>query len=532
MLDKTQENANPPLFEGTVYTIRIKSNCICYGPCPEPSDEVEQHLTVTADGKVSFSSYCWGDGGKYKKMREQNFKIHSDIASYILKIVGDYFSADNEMNFATDVGSWEMDMSNTDEKSFHFTGSLCPGVSELDNISSIMRYNLNMPNLLAFDGDSHKDRIDKLVIDYHRVTKIKPKVPFNPEIEYATWDYSEHITLDRVSESLEHIQNIGSGCTVSRKYHVEDGLSAFLDGHYSSGLLSNIIGNPPDVIDDPLETKDYKINVDYLYGGQRVISGSFDKNGLPEDFPELAEDIMNFMCFYGMGEILNPSVYKKAKRKNSDYIFCSVEFEDGGKSYYYLTEDDTLQIGDSVFVPVSKDGRTAIAEITNIEYFSEDDVPFPLDKVKSIIRKCTDEDFSTPSETENMEQNRTVYALTEEPLKSSTPADIRLWLQGHAAEHDLACAFAGVHNQTGWLMHDLDELDNPELEKAYEEWRKLEAELCASIIRILDEESPVDTEIRKQAGKGTHHIVTPFMIKNGYIDGGGWWIEASNGPES
>lgn len=102
---------------------------------------------------------------------------------------------------------------------------------------------------------------------------------------------------------------------------------------------------------------------------------------------------MKFMCFYGMGEILNPSVYRKAKRKNSDYIFCSVEFEDGGKSYYYLTDDDTLQVGDSVFVPVGKDGRTAIVEIVNIEYFTEDDAPFPLDKIKTIIRKCTDEDF-------------------------------------------------------------------------------------------------------------------------------------------
>jgi len=402
MFDKTQENANPPLFEGTVYTIRIKSNYICYGPCPEPDDEVEQHLTVTEEGKVSFTSYCWGDGGKYKKAREQNFKIRSDIASYILKIVGDYFSADNEMNFTADVGSWEMDMSNTDEKSFHFNGSLYPGVSELDNISSIMRNNLNMPDLLAFDGDSHKDRIDKLVIDYHRVTKIKPKVPFNPEIEYATWDYSEHFTLDRASESLEHIQNIGSGCMVSRKYHVEDGLSAFLDDHYSSGLLSNIIGNPPDVIDNPLETKDYQIAIDYLYGGQRIITGSFDKNGLPEDFPELAEDIMNFMCFYGMGEILNPSVYRKAKRKNSDYTFCSVEFDEGSKSYYYLTEDDSLSIGDFVFVPVGKDGHTAIVEIVNIEYFPEDKVPFPLDKVKRIIRKSTGEDFET-TEANNQE---------------------------------------------------------------------------------------------------------------------------------
>ena len=39
---------------------------------------------------------------------------------------------------------------------------------------------------------------------------------------------------------------------------------------------------------------------------------------------------------------------------------------------------------------------TAIVEIVNIEYFPEDKVPFSLDKVKSIIRKCTDDDFDPP----------------------------------------------------------------------------------------------------------------------------------------
>ena len=41
---------------------------------------------------------------------------------------------------------------------------------------------------------------------------------------YATWDYSEKLVLDRESETLEHIQNIGSGCVVSRKYYVQDGV--------------------------------------------------------------------------------------------------------------------------------------------------------------------------------------------------------------------------------------------------------------------------------------------------------------------
>lgn len=384
---------SPFIFQGKAKKVKIISNLMEYGPMPQPNDESEQRLSITADGRVFFSAYNYGNGNKYVKAKTRNFKVRPGSAENVLKLIGDYFSNEFNVPYATDVGTWELSITNTNDATVDFTGSLCPMIPELENVSSAIRTDLNMPDLLVFDGNSHEDRIEKLVIEYRRVAKIKPREPINPHIEYATWDYNERITLDRISESLEHIQNIGSGCTVSRKYHVEDGISAFLDDHYSSSLFSSIKGNPPDAIDDSLETKDYKITIDYLYGGQRVISGSFDKNGLPEDFPELADDIMNFMCFYGMGEILDPSAYGKTLRRPGEYIYLSVVFEDGGKTYYYRTDDDRLKIGDLCMVPVGKDNHEAVGRIEKIEFFSEDNVPLPLDKTKMITRKCTEDDL-------------------------------------------------------------------------------------------------------------------------------------------
>lgn len=94
-----------------------------------------------------------------------------------------------------------------------------------------------------------------------------------------------------------------------------------------------------------------------------------------------------------MGEILNPSVYGKAKRRKSAYIFCSVTFDEGYKSYYYLTDDDSIEVGDFVLVPAGKDNHEAVVEVVDIEYFSADEVPFPVEKTKKIIRKCTDTDL-------------------------------------------------------------------------------------------------------------------------------------------
>ena len=92
------------------------------------------------------------------------------------------------------------------------------------------------------------------------------------------------------------------------------------------------------MVDNPLETKDYTITVDFKKGSQRVIQGTYDKKALPECWGDFADSVWQFMRFYGMGEILDPAVYEKVKRRRTDYIYCSVEFEESYKSYGNATE--------------------------------------------------------------------------------------------------------------------------------------------------------------------------------------------------
>ena len=75
---------------------------------------------------------------------------------------------------------------------------------------------------------------------------------------------------------------------------------------------------------------------------------------------------------------------------NTKYIYVSVEFTEGGKTYYYQTTDTSIEIGDQVVVPVGKT-EEKIVTVVDVEEFSEDEVPMPLSRVKSIIEK-----FSIP----------------------------------------------------------------------------------------------------------------------------------------
>lgn len=196
----------------------------------------------------------------------------------------------------------------------------------------------------AFDRNRKPDVINRITLDYHRVTRMRPECkPEDAEWKCVTWNYTERLIIDRETESLEHIQNIGTGCRVSRKYEIEDGIDSLLESFDAEELFSHIQGNPGDVMEKPDETREYTITIDYKERPGRTITGTFDKNGLPEDFAYFAETVLDFILFYGLGEILSPSVYGRARRRKSDYIFCSVVFEEGYKSYYYLTDDDSIK---------------------------------------------------------------------------------------------------------------------------------------------------------------------------------------------
>ncbi|MBD5383413.1 MAG: hypothetical protein HDR72_00245 [Ruminococcaceae bacterium] len=382
-----EEDVNTFLFEGKLQKIRLISNNICYGPCPKADDEVEQHLTITSDGRVWLSRYRFGaDGDKYKIIERQRYSVSPEVANEIMAAVSDYFSNKDYIEFVTDAGSWELTLTNTDAHTFKIVGSLCFDLQTASGgLSEIIRSKLKRNNLFVFDGNP--DAVTKIEIKYHRNTKIKPNVTTEEAVgEYVPWDYNETLIIDRSSETLKHIREIGSGCKVTNIYHVQDGITSFLDG-IDVDVFFEVKGNPPDAVDNPLEIKEYTITVVTKHGTERVITGTFDKHGLPTDWSDFINDIYEFMAFYGLGELFDKRIYGKTKRRQSDFIFCNIEFEEGGKTYCYLADSDEYSEGDLVVVPTGRDNHEAVVRIESIEYHSANDAPFPIDKTKQIIRK-------------------------------------------------------------------------------------------------------------------------------------------------
>ena len=130
------------------------SNNICYGPCPEPSDEIEQRLTVAASGRVWFTGYVFGEvPGKHPVGRKAYSNIGAASAQKLLDLLDRYFSDEYLIPLATDVGSWTLYLHDGEAKKV-YQGSLCADLTVNNtSLSWYMRSLIPIEGLMVFDGN-------------------------------------------------------------------------------------------------------------------------------------------------------------------------------------------------------------------------------------------------------------------------------------------------------------------------------------------------------------------------------------------
>ena len=383
-----EDNAPPFVFFGNVKKVKIHSNDICFGYCPKEDDEIEQHLTITEDGRVWLTRYAIKENlnfADYKKTEQKQFRIEPEKAKFLLSKFTKYFRDEYEISFATDVGSFEMWIDDDEGKKAYFIGPL---ISEFEvdgyDLSQLVRDTLNDQSLLVFDGNNY-EKIKRITIDYRFTSVIIPA----DESADITWEYKDHLVIDRQTETIEDTLQLAEQCDVTRKYHVADGISSFLDDLDIETLFTEFNEPEADILPSPEGTAEYEVKVEFYRQEPRIISGKYDKQGLPKDWPEFIESLYDFISFYGFGEMFDKKQYEKTYRKKNDYIFLSVKFGDYGKPYYYLTDDDSIQTGEQVVVPVGDEGAERIVRVSKKQYFQADNVPMSLEKVKNIIGRFT-----------------------------------------------------------------------------------------------------------------------------------------------
>ena len=117
-----------------------------------------------------------------------------------------------------------------------------------------------------------------------------------------------------------------------------------------------------------------------------------------------------------------------------------------------------------------------------------------------------------------------IVIMASEPIPNKTPTDVRGYFAERKSERDLADAFAIASNKFWWVEDNVYDYEKgtPEYIAARaitDEWGALMDEYEKRIFMILRNEG---VEIPET---GRIKVLEPFMKRNGYRDGNGWWIK-------
>lgn len=70
-----------------------------------------------------------------------------------------------------------------------------------------------------------------------------------------------------------------------------------------------------------------------------------------------------------------------------EYIYCDVEFENTPSKFSYITDDDSIVVGDTVVVPAGRNNIESVAVVCSIKRCTVQNAPYPPSKTKRVLRK-------------------------------------------------------------------------------------------------------------------------------------------------
>ena len=130
-----------------------------------------------------------------------------------------------------------------------------------------------------------------------------------------------------------------------------------------------------------------------------------------------------------------PVSTQKKPAGESYYQFCNVQFKEDGAAYAYLTGGISLKAGDFVVVPIGDHQAEKLARVTEVFVCSTQNVPYPPEKAKFVLRKSERTAFperkkpqhpapkqaAAPAPTEKSAP--TVQSAITPPIVSQTPTE-------------------------------------------------------------------------------------------------------------
>lgn len=363
-------------FHGGLKKIRIRS-CRATDPSLLGFNE-EQLLEITRDGEVKLTQKAPSGTEKTKT------HISQADADSVFAAFSETFASYRKERIPSISGHWRVRLLTDDNEVYFYHGANGQDYRCHDEfLTDILRQRTGIPELFGLSVKTEtKSKVKSIEISLEQTATEEVKEKYANEYGVCIHDTNEWLLISSQGP-ITYNRRIAKIGRVSLQYELKDKVAEFLKLYEDRDVFSRPKGNSPDTVQNEIR-KTYKIVVTRDDGESSVLEGSFDKDGLPDNWADFVGRLTDFFQGQSLGMLFDSRSYNKVLRKNNEVAFCGVDIDGAVGTRYYRCGDEICE-GDTVVVPTPMKHTLAIGRAVEIRYCPKDQIPKEMAQAQEIL---------------------------------------------------------------------------------------------------------------------------------------------------
>lgn len=363
-------------FHSPLKKIRIRS-CRATDPSLPGFDE-EQLLEITRDGTVKLIQKTPEETEKTKT------RISQADTDYIFAAFSETFANYRRERIPSISGHWRVRLLTDDNEVYFYHGANGQDYRyHNESLTDILRQRTGMQKLFGLSVKAEaENKMKSIEISLEQTATDEVKDRYANKYGICIHDTNEWLLISSRG-SITYNRRIANIGRVSLQYELKDKVAEFFKAYDDQDVFSRPKGNSVDAVQDDVR-KTYKIVVTRDSGDTSVLEGSFDKDGLPDNWPDFVGRLTDFFQGQSLGMLFDSRSYNKVLRKSNEVTFCGVDIDGVVGTRYYRCGDEICE-GDTVMVPTPMKHTMAIGRVVEIRHYPKDQIPKEMVQAQEIL---------------------------------------------------------------------------------------------------------------------------------------------------
>lgn len=371
-------------FKGKLVKIRMRS----YGFSNVASQlqNEEELLEITPDGIVKLSATRIDGREKCKA------QIPVDDAAYIFNAFTTVFSEYKKEKVPGYSGFWKVRLLTDEDEVFFYHGSNGQDyMYEGKTLTEILRERTTLEELNGFamriDEKSHVSSID---ISFRQTVAEDAAEKVAEKNHQPMEDITERLVISNRTHEIVYNRRVGNHKRVSLSFEMPEAVKNLLAWYEEQPLFEPGEMNPKPVAEEDI-SRTYQITVLYSDKKSASYSGSFDKEGLPDNWADFISRVAAFFDTESLGEMFNARTFDRVTAREDEVVFCGVEIL-GVVGVRYCRCDDDVRLNDVVIVPTPAKKQNLAGQVVELRRCKATAIPKELQKAKDVLYIIRDGD--------------------------------------------------------------------------------------------------------------------------------------------